>query len=392
MGKNIEGKELGKGIRQRDNGLYDARTQINGYEIHISNFNLSLLKQEFNQLKKEAKKGNAIVFTSYKMNQWFEEWFRTYKSAQLKTSSLVPVQSKYYRIFGNNFGDKNIKEVLSIDIQNCINEYLKTDKSLSELKSAFDNLSECFLFAKANKIIKENPCDIISIPRVQQTPKNQELSYLTAEEETEFLDALKNDWYYEMFYTLMNTGMRVSELCGLKWKDINFRNKYINIERQLICQYYKGKKMYFDTPKTQSGYRKIPFINNMDAVLKSQYKKISERKLELNEKWRCTDEEYSELVFYSTMGSPLTKDTVERAATAAVRKINKDRIEYDKFKKVHPHMFRHSFAVKCYENNIDVKTTQTILGHSNFTTTMNIYTHVSDDDIATQVIKLNDFK
>lgn len=92
------------------------------------------------------------------------------------------------------------------------------------------------------------------------------------------------------------------------------------------------------------------------------------------------------------MGSPLTKDIIERAATATVRKINKDRIEYDKFKKVHPHMFRHSFAVKCYENNIDVKTTQTILGHSNFTTTMNIYTHVSDDDIATQVIKLNDFK
>ena len=392
MGKSLEGKELGKGIRQRDNGLYDARTQINGYEIHISNFNLSLLKQEFNKLKKEARKGNSIVFTSYTMNQWFEEWFRTYKSAQLKTSSLVPVQSKYHRIFGNNFGQKNIKEVLSIDIQNCINEYLKTDKSLSELKSAFDNLSECFLFAKANKIIKENPCDVISIPRVQQTPKNQELSYLTADEETEFLDALKNDWYYEMFYTLMNTGMRVSELCGLKWKDINFRNKYINIERQLICQYYKGKKMYFDTPKTQSGYRKIPFINNMDAVLKSQYKKVSERKLELNEKWRCADGEYSDLVFYSTMGSPLTKDTVERAATATVRKINKDRIEYDKFKKVHPHMFRHSFAVKCYENNIDVKTTQTILGHSNFTTTMNIYTHVSDKDIATQVIKLNDFK
>lgn len=391
MGKNLEGKELGKGIRQRDNGLYDARTRINGYEIHISNFNLSLLKQEFNKLKKEAQKGNTTVFTSYTMNQWFEEWFKTYKSAQLKTSSLASIQSKYHRIFGKNFGDKNVKEVLNIDIQNCINEYLKTNKSLSELKSAFDNLSECFLFAKTNKIIKENPCDLISIPRVQQKPKNQELSYLTAEEESEFLNVLKDDWYYEMFYTLINTGMRVSELCGLKWKDVNFRNKYINIERQLICQYYKGKKMYFDTPKTQSGYRKIPFINNMAAVLKSQYKKVSERKLELGEKWRCTDEEYSDLVFYSIMGSPLTKDTIERAATAAVKKINKDRIEYDKFKKVHPHMFRHSFAVKCYENNIDVKTTQIILGHSNFATTMNIYTHVSDNDIANEVVKLNKF-
>lgn len=236
--------------------------------------------------------------------------------------------------------------MLSFDIQNCINEYIKTGKSTGELKSAFDNLS---------------------------------------------LSALANDWYYEMFYTLLNTGIRVSELCGLKWKDINFRNKYIAIERQLVCQYYKGKKLYFDTPKTQSGYRKIPFINNIAEVLHQQYKKISERKLFLGEKWRCDKDEYSDLVFYSTMGSLLTKDTIERATTAVVNKINKDRIEYDKFKKIHPHMFRHSFAVKCYERDIDIKTTQTILGHSSFATTMNIYTHLSDDNIANEIIKLSDF-
>lgn len=389
MGKDLKGKELGKGIRQRENGLYDARTQINGQEIHLSNTNLSRLKKEFNQAKKEAKKGNLFIKRSYTTNQWFEEWFKTYKSVQLKTSSIASLKSKYYRMFGYILGDKDIKDVISFDIQSCINEYIKTGKSINELKSAYDNLSECFSFAKANKLIKDNPCDTISIPRIKQKPKNQELSYLTASEEAEFLNALKGHWYYEMFYTFMYTGMRASELCGLKWKDIDFNNKFISIERQLICQYYHGKKLFFDTPKTNSGYRKIPFIGNMEQILKQQYKKISERKIYLGDKWRCDGHDFADLVFYSTMGSPLVKDTIEQATTAVVNKIKKTRPHYDKFKKVHPHMFRHSFAVKCYKNNINIKTTQTILGHSNYATTMNIYTHLSDDEMSNEIIKFS---
>ena len=392
MGKDLKGRELGKGIRQRENGLYDARFQMNGREIYITNTNLSHLKKEFNKLKKEVKRGNLVITTSYTVDQWFEEWFKTYKSTQLKKSSLIPVQSKYHNIFGSKFGNKDIKKVLNIDIQDCINQYIKTNKLLDTLESALKNLSECFSYAKANKIIKENPCDTVIIPRNQNVPKNQELLYLTRDEEIDFLDALTGNWYYEMFYTLMNTGMRVSELCGLKWKDINFKKKYINIERQLICQYYKGKKLYYDTPKTQSGYRKIPFVNDMDKILKQQYRKVLERKSFLGDKWRCNKDEFSDLIFYSTMGSPLTKDTIERAATAVVNKINKDRIEYDRFKKVHPHMFRHSFAIKCYENNIDIKTTQTILGHSNFATTMNIYTHLSDETIYNEISKIGNIK
>ena len=70
MGKDLKCKELGKGIRQRQNGMYDARAVINRFDIYIFNSNLDVLKREFSKLKKEAKKGNAIVFTSYKMNQW----------------------------------------------------------------------------------------------------------------------------------------------------------------------------------------------------------------------------------------------------------------------------------------------------------------------------------
>ncbi len=395
MGKSLKGKELGKGIRQRYNGLYDARAIINGQEIHISNTNLKILKHEFNALKKETSNGNTLVVKKYTLNEWFEQWFETYKIIQIKKSSVIPLKSKFRNIFGC-LGNKNVQDILNIDIQNVINNYVSSGKNLNSLKSALSNLSECFSIAIANKIVKENPCLAVSVPRNNNQRKSQELTFLTKEEENEFLKAaqyqrgsLYGNWLYEAFYTLFYTGMRVSELCGLKWKDVNFRKKYISIERQLICQYCKGKHMYFDTPKTQAGYRKIPFIGDMENILKQQYKKISERKLQLGEKWQATEEEFSDLVFYSIKGTPLIKDTIAIATKNIVNRINKDRIEYDKFKPVHPHMFRHSFAVKCYEHNIDLKTTQMLLGHSNFNTTMNIYTHISDNKLESEIIKFD---
>lgn len=283
-----------------------------------------------------------------------------------------------------------------MDIQNVVNKHIKDNRNTNMIRSSLKNLSECFDIAIANKIIKENPCILITTPKTisKTKAKNYKLSFLTKEEEKEFLQAaqykrgkLYGDWLYEVFYVLFYTGLRVSELCGLKWEDINFQKKYINVERQLICQYYKGKHLYFQPPKTSTGFRKIPFIGDIERILKQQYIKISNRRLQLGDKWGSQEDEFADLVFYSLRGTPLTKDTVEKNINYIVNRINKDRMPYDKFKNVHPHMFRHSFASKCYENNIDIKTTQMLLGHSDFATTMNIYTHISEEDFLNQIIK-----
>ncbi len=378
MGKNLHGKELGKGIRQRKNGLYDARAAINGYKIHLSDTNLKKLRQEFNLKKKELEKGNKVIVKNYTLNEWFEIWLNKYKIAQVKKSSIIPIKSKYENLFGVYIGNKNIKEIINMDIQNVVNKHIKDNRNTNMIRSSLKNLSEYFDIAIANKIIKENPCILITTPKTisKTKAKNYKLSFLTKEEEEEFLQAaqykrgkLYGDWLYEVFYVLFYTGLRVSELCGLKWEDINFQKKYINVERQLICQYYKGKHLYFQPPKTSTGFRKIPFIGDIERILKQQYMKISNRRLQLGDKWGSQEDEFADLVFYSLRGTPLTKDTVEKNINYIVNRINKNRMPYDKFKNVHPHMFRHSFASKCYENNIDIKTTQMLLGHSDFATT-----------------------
>lgn len=165
-------------------------------------------------------------------------------------------------------------------------------------------------------------------------------------------------------------------------------------EHKLVCQYNKGKELYFDTPKTAKGIRKIPMINDVKNMLFAQKEKVELRKEKIGLQWRCQYYEnyndFKDLVFYTTMGSPLTKAAVSRATTAVVNRINKLYNNGNKnfFKKVHPHMFRHTFTVNCYENNINIKAIQVVLGHENIATTMDVYNHLSDNKLSEEFNKI----
>ena len=95
MGKDLKGRELGKGLYQRKDGRYEARTKINGSDVSIYGFNLRELKKEFQELKEEAQ--NSIDFRRkhITLNEWFEEWFQTYKLPVVKETSVYPMKINF---------------------------------------------------------------------------------------------------------------------------------------------------------------------------------------------------------------------------------------------------------------------------------------------------------
>ena len=390
MGKDLNGNELGRGFRQRENGLYNARALIKGISINLSNTDLDKLRKDFAIKVESIKESNLISVKNCTLNEWFDLWCKNYKSVQVKNTSLTVIISKYNNIFGDYIGSKMLKDILNIDVQNCINQYIKLGKNAERLRSSLGNLRECFELAKVNKLVDDNPCLLITLPRAKYKDFDIKEKILSAEDEKIFMEYSVGSWYYGVFYTLLNTGLRVSELCGLKWEDVDFNKKCINVKRQLSCQYYKGKHVQFDTPKTQSGYRTIPFIADMENVLKQQYKMISDRKVELQENWRGLkqDKEFSDLVFYSTMGSPLTKETISQAIKSNIKNIKN---EYPNFPYIHPHMFRHTFATKCYNAGVEPKAAQLLLGHQSTAITLNIYTHLSVEDLNKETAKITNF-
>lgn len=179
------------------------------------------------------------------------------------------------------------------------------------------------------------------------------------------------------------------------WSDIDFDNKCIHINRSLSCQYEYGKKMLRLTePKTHNSYRKIPFFGEAEEMYLSQQKKVKELKKTLGSRWRG-EEGCEDLVFVTTMGSPVLRYHAEKEIKKVVKEINfqesvqavREQREPVVFEDMYPHAIRHTFCSRCFEADMQPKVVQSIMGHQHYSTTIDIYTHVTDAKFEEEIDK-----
>lgn len=201
-----------------------------------------------------------------------------------------------------------------------------------------------------------------------------------------------------MFYIMFYTGLRVGEVGGLKWCDVDFDNKCINVTQALSCNYHGGEKTQkLTTLKTQNSYRRLPFIGDMEGMFLSQREKQRKLKNELKDRYRSKGE-LEDVVFCTTMGSPISRYVAEKEINKVVDAINYEEsvnsvIENRapvEFKKVHPHALRHTFCSRCFEKGIAPKIVQQLMGHAHYSTTIDIYTHVSEGMLSSELKKLRE--
>ena len=393
MPKDLKGRELPKGIYQRKDGRYEARALINGIKIQLYNFNLKELKVEFEKRKEEAKQGVDKKLSNITLDEWFEEWFTRYKIPKIKETSITPMKTKYRANFGRLIGNMKVAEIRNMDIQDVINTMQREGKATSSMRDALGRVRECLESAKNNRIISENPCFDITVPWENVT---KERHFLSQEEQNRFLQQVENNWYKEMFYIMFLTGMRIGEVGGLKWEDVDFKNKCININRSLSCQYESGvKTVRLTAPKTHNSYRKIPFMGEAEEMFISQKKKQDKIKKELGKRYR-SDGEFLDLVFVTSMGSPVFRHHAEKEVKNVVKAINeheafdsvREQREPHYFEDLYPHAIRHTFCSRCFQLNMNPKVVQKLMGHQHYSTTIDIYTHVMQDDIDSEVCKL----
>lgn len=391
MAKGLNGKELGTGIRQREGGRYEARATINGITIDLYNTDLKQLKIDFEEAKKQARMSIDTKRQQITLNEWFEEWFTKYKVPTIKSTSVFAMKSKYYNTFGNLIGTMKVVDIRNIDIQEAINAMQKEGRASSSMRDALGRVRDCLESAKHNRIISENPCFEISVPWENKQVLRR---FLSVEEQNLFLQTVENNWYKEMFYIMFLTGMRIGEVGGLKWSDVDFENECIHINQSLSCNYEKGvKKMCLTTPKTHNSYRKIPFMGEAKEMFLAQKKKQDKIKRELGKRYR-SDGEFADLVFVTSMGSPVLRYHAEKECKKVVKAINEAEafdsvMEQRKpiiFEDVYPHAIRHTFCSRCFEKGMNPKVVQALMGHQHYSTTIEIYTHVTeqkfDDEIA----------
>ena len=185
-----------------------------------------------------------------------------------------------------------------------------------------------------------------------------------------------------LFTTALGTGLRIGEILGLKWSDIDFKANELHVNRsiQRVAIYENdevvGYEVIEQTPKTKNSIRTIPVPNNIINKLKAYKKSQLENILLLGEAYNNRN-----YIFCDKLGNPIEDKRPGRNLKTILKELN---IEPMKF-----HALRHTYATRLFEANIPPKTVQHLMGHADIETTMNIYTHVMKEQKLEAIEKLN---
>ena len=399
MGKDLKGKELGKGLSQRPDGRYMGRAQIEGHPIVLYDWKLKELKKRLAIAIDEVKRSNLMPGMDGKfinLNEWFEEWYSKYKAPILKDGGSASYKRKFVNYYGVRIGSKALVDIRQLHVQTAIADMLEAGRSSKSVRDATGILQNCVEAAIANGLMTLNPVLGVVIPKCEKVERR----VLTVEEQQIFLDYLArtNSWYEEMYQFMLLTGLRVGEVGGLQWEDIDFANRFIYVKRTLSYQYENGTKtMKLTSPKTENSVRKVPFFGETKNILEKQYEKMNRKRAELGTRWR-QPEEFGNLVFLTSMGSPIGRYSVEsdmRYVTSQINDMFRTEALYNggipkHIDRIHPHALRHTFATRCFEKGMTPRTVQEIMGHANYNTTVS-YTHVLDDMKTKEAERVGDF-
>lgn len=316
--------------------------------------------QMFEEKCKSCEMGGNIRFITFA-----EQWFSEYATTQLKESSrnrYAHIAPEVYQALGN----LKIDEITPRHIQTFLTSLQKrgnkkTGKPLSARTIEYHLIfiSVVMKYAVMMGLIKENPCSRVLKPKKEQKEKQ----IYTLEEAQRFLDALNQNanLKYRAFYTLaVFSGFRLGEMLGLEWKDIDFQNQTIEIKR--TSNYTTEKGQYDDTPKTKKSARILRLPQIVFETLQEYRKEQNHERFAMGERWIFTDR-----VFTGSTGKTLSYYCPRQWLVEFCKKNN---LPY-----YGVHSFRHLNATLLIESGANIKTVSSALGHSQVTTTLNIYAH-----------------
>ena len=298
-----------------------------------------------NKLKKIIKKEDE------KMNfeKVSEEWLN-YKKISIKSSTYYNYLFIVERYLNPEFKGTNIESIRNY------NDYVQNLQKKLSSKTIRDIVNVLKAILKYYE--DENDC-ILQVKRINIPKLEKKRLKILSHKEKEILERYcfeENTLKTLGIIMCLNTGMRVGEICSLKWKNIDLENRYIYVEntvQRIYNEQERNSNIIMDKPKSNCSIRSIPINQKLYEILKKLRKKYN-------------DEDY----FLSGKSNKIVEPRNYQYTLKSILK--KCKLKPYKF-----HILRHTFATKCIDIGMDVKTLSEILGHSNVEITLNKYVHSS---------------
>lgn len=402
--RDTKNRLLGKGEYQKSDGRYMYRyVDSKGNSRFVYSWTLTQTDRPpkgkhsekcLRELEKEIAKDLQDEIDSFKakkmtLNAFYEDYIE--QKQELKTSTRTNYKYMYKKYVWDSIGRRKLPEIKYSDIKKFYNHLIReVGFKPNSMETIHTILHPIFATAVRDGYIRVNPTDgvMAEIKKSNDWEKPKRHALSVSEQEA-FVEFTKSHSVYShwlpLFTVLLGTGCRVGEIVGLTWDDCDFKNGIININHSLIYRpvEYTGKSgFYISTPKTKAGEREIPMF---EAVRKAL---LNERMRQMREGFNQTViDGYSGFIFSNRFNGVLSPHNINRAIERITRDYNVEESELAARQNREPlllphfsvHNLRHTFCTRMCENESNIKVIQEIMGHSDISTTMDVYNEATRD-------------
>ena len=336
------------------------------------------VKKKLEEYKKEMLLGTISTDDKITLSEWYHTWLFDYRMKDLKPKSFEKYEGIYRNyIKDSELGKVKLKDLRATHIQKYFNKLQKQDnKPPSTIKGINTRLKPCLGEAEKQGYIQKNYCKMVTLPK-DDTKKD--IKVLSQQDQQKFIQAIQGHKLEILFLIALSTGLRLGELLGLKWSDIDINTGMLTVNRTLsrVKNQATGKyEIIEQIPKTKNSNRVIPIPTNILAKLKEHKKVQGKQRLLVGEAYINNN-----YVFTDYIGNPVDDKRPGRNLKTILTKLDIEPIKF--------HALRHTYATRLFENNVPPKTVQVLMGHYDISITMDIYTHVMEDTKLEAVEKLN---
>lgn len=392
--KDNKGRALRKGETQRKSDLMYIYTYTDPFthkRKYVYSKDLVKLREKEKGLLKDQLDGlDVYAAGSSDLNFVFDRYIST--KTELRSTTYSNYTYIYDHFVRETFGKKLVVDIKYSDVLHFY-LYLLKEKGIqvNTLDTVHSVLHPTFQMAVRDNIIRINPSDGVMAQVKKKQGKNHGVRHaLTLEQQRAFMNYISENPVYcrwtPLFTVLLGTGCRIGEIIGLRWEDLDYEKRMININHS-VTYYPRRSDTYkcefrVSLPKTEAGIRNVPM---MDEV----YNAFKEEEVRQKEDGSCNTMEVdgmSGFIFANRFGSLYNPQSINRAIRRISENYNAEEILRAKQEKRPPiiiphfscHHLRHTFCTRFCENETNVKIIQAVMGHANIETTLDIYAEVTD--------------
>lgn len=280
------------------------------------------------------------------------------------------------------FSNKKISSVRTSDAKLFLIKMQQDGKGSSTVKTVRGVLRPAFQMAVDDDMIVKNPFDFMLAGVVVNTEMTRQA--ISRKQMRDFLKFVHDDnvycKYYEVFYILFHTGLRISEFCGLTLKDLDMENRIIDVNHQL--QRTSDMSYNIEPTKTNAGTRRLPMTDDVYECFKSILENRPRNTREI------MIDGYMGFLFLDKNGMPEVAMHWEHRFNHAVKRYND--IFRVQIPNITPHVCRHTYCSNMAKSGMSPKTLQYLMGHSEIGVTMNVYTHLGLEDATVELRRVEE--